>query len=78
MGWYGRKLVGDRARKAEKLKVSEVVLADVAAVVGTSKRIMEAAATVLVGLISDCGLSLNMLKTKLMAAGTSHSEHLQS
>ena len=46
--------------------------------VGTSKRTVEAAATVLVGLISDCGLSLNMLKTKLMAAGTSHSEHLQS
>ena len=73
----GGKLVGERTRKPGSLKVSELQFADDAAAVGTSRRSMEAAATVLEGLISDWGLSLSIPKTKLMVAGTPHSEDLQ-
>ena len=73
----GGKLVGDRTRKPDKLKLSELLFADDAAAVGNSRRSMKAAATVLEGLISAWGLSLNIPKTKLLVAGTSLSEDLQ-
>ena len=71
------KLIGERTRKPDRLKISELLFADDAAAVGTSRRSMEAAATVLEELISAWGLSLNISKTKLLVAGTPHSEDLQ-
>ena len=73
----GGKLIGERTQKPERLKVAELVFADDAAAVGTSRRSKEAAATALEGLISDWGMSLNIPKTKLMVAGTPCSEDLQ-
>ena len=71
------KLIGERTRKPDRLKISELLFADDAAAVGTSRRSMEAAATALEELISAWGLSLNISKTKLLVAGTPHSEDLQ-
>ena len=71
------KLIGERTRKPDRLKISELLFADDAAAVGTSRRSMEAAATALEELISAWGLSLNISKTKLLVSGTPHSEDLQ-
>ena len=73
----GGKLVGERTRKPDRLKISELLFADNAAAVGTSRKSMEAAATALEGLITALGLSLNIPKTKLLVAGTPNSEDLQ-
>ena len=73
----GRKLIGERTQKPDRLKISELLFADDAAAVGTSRRSMEAAATALEELISAWGLSLNISKTKLLVAGIPHSEDLQ-
>ena len=71
------KLVGERTRKPDRLKISELLFADDAAAVSTSRRSMEAAAKALEGLISAWGLTLNIQKTKLLVAGTPRSENLQ-
>ena len=64
-------------QKPDRLKNSELLFADDAAAVGTSRRSMEAAATALEELITAWGLSLSIPKTKLLVAGTPHSEDLQ-
>ena len=73
----GGKLIGERTWKPDRLKISEILFADDAAAVGTSRRSMEAAATALEELISAWGLSRNTSKTKLLVAGIPHSEDLQ-
>ena len=73
----GGKLIGERTGKPDRLKFSELLFADDAAAVGTSRRSMETAATALEELISAWGLSLNISKTNLLVAGTPHSEDLQ-
>ena len=73
----GGKLVGERTQKPDRLKIFELLCADDAAAVGTSRRSMKAAATALKGLITAWGLSLNIPETKLLVAGTPHSEDLQ-
>ena len=71
------KLVGGRTRKPNRLKLPKLLFADDAAAVGTSRRSKEAAAKALEGLISAWGLTLNILKTKLLDTGTPLSENLQ-
>ena len=77
VGGNDQRLIGEKTRKPDRLKISELLFADDAVAVGTSRRSTEAAATVLEELISAWGLSLNISKTKLLVAGTPHSEDLQ-
>ena len=74
---WGGKLVGERTWKPDRLKIYELLFADDAAAVGTSRRSVKAAATALERLISSWGQSLNIPKTMLLVAGTPHSEDLQ-
>jgi hypothetical protein len=70
----GGKLIGERTRRPCCFKVSELLFADDAAAVGTSRSSMERAASVLKGVISEWGLVLSIPKTKLLVAGTPCSE----
>ena len=69
-------MIGERTRKPDRLKISELFFTDDAAAVGTSRRSLEAAATAVEELISAWGLSLSISKTKLFVAGTPHGEDL--
>ena len=70
----GGKLVGERTRRPCHLRISELLFADDAVAVGTSRSGIEHAAGVLDDLISKWGLTLSISKTKLLVAGTPCSE----
>ncbi len=65
----GGKLIGERTRRPCCIKVSKFLFADDAAAVGTSRRSMERAASILKSVISKWGLVLSIPKTKLLVAG---------
>ena len=71
---YGGKLVGERSRRSCHLWISELLLADDAATVGTSRRCMEHAVSVLEGLILHWGLTFSIPEMKLLDAGVLCSE----
>ena len=66
----GGKLVGERTRRPSQTRISELLFADDAAAVSTTRKGMERAAKALDGVISEWGLTLNIQKTKLLVAGT--------
>ena len=65
----GGKLIGERTRRPCCTKMSEFLFTDDAAAVGTSRRNMERAASILNSVISEWGLVLSIPKTKLLVAG---------
>ena len=70
----GGKLVGDRTRRPFHIKVTELLIADDAAAVGTDRESMECAAIELERIIKAWGLTLSVAKTKLLLAGVPDNE----
>ena len=65
----GGRLVGQRTRRPSKVRVTELLFADDAAAVGTSRESMEYAAVELEKIVRAWGLTLSVGKTKLVVAG---------
>ena len=65
----GGRLVGQRTRRPSKVRVTELLFADDAATVGTSRESMEYAAVELEKIVRVWGLILSVGKTKLVVAG---------
>ena len=65
----GGKLIGERTRSPSSLTVTELLFADDAAAVGTTRESMERAAQALEQVTSEWGLSVSIAKTKLLVAG---------
>ena len=65
----GGRLVGERTRRPSKMTVTELLFADDAAAVGTTRESIERAARTLSEVTSEWGLTMSMPKTKLLIAG---------
>ena len=65
----GGKLVGERTRKPLNIRVTELLFADDAVAIGTDRESMECAAAELERIIKAWGLTLSVVKTKLLVAG---------
>ena len=65
----GGKLVGKRTRRPLRVKVTELMFVDDAAAIGSDGVSMECAAAELERVIKDWGLTLSVVKTKLLVAG---------
>ena len=63
------KLIGERTRSPSSLSLTELLFADDAAAVGTTRESMERAAHVLEEVTSEWGLSVSVAKTKQLVAG---------
>ena len=66
----GGKLVGERTRRPLSAIVPELEFADDVTAVGTSRESMKRAACVLDEILREWGLTLSIVKTKLMVAGS--------
>ena len=64
----GGKLTGERTRNPSSLTVTELLFADDAAAVGTTRESMERAAQALEEVTSEWGLTVSVPKTKLLVA----------
>ena len=63
------KLIAERTRSASSFTATELLFADDAAAVGTTRASMEKAAQVLEEVTSEWGLTVSVSKTKLLVAG---------
>ena len=70
----GGRLVGERTRRPSSVTMTELLFADDAAVVSTSRESMERAAHMLDVVTSEWGLSVSVPKTKLMVAGAQNED----
>ena len=70
----GGKLVGERTRRPSHVLVTELQIADDAAIVGDSRESIVRAAEQLVEVLSEWGLTMSFPKTKLLVAGASCGE----
>ena len=61
--------MGEKTRKPFIVRVSKLQFADDLAAVGTSRESMESAAYILDDLLKEWGLTLSIMKTKLLVAG---------
>ena len=65
----GGKLIGERTRRPQATTVSELLFADDAAVVSTTRDKMERAAQFLGEVTTEWGLTISIPKTKVLVAG---------
>ena len=72
----GGRLVGERTRRPSVFMVTELLFADDAAAVGTTRESVERAARVLDEVTSEWGLRMSMPKTKIMVGGARDEEEL--
>ena len=65
----GGKLVGERIRRSSSFVISECLFADDAALICSSRADMAVAARIFEEVVAEFGLTLSILKTKLLVAG---------
>ena len=66
----GGKLVGERTQRSSSMMLTELLFADDAAAVATSRESIERTALVLDEVLMEWGLKLGVKKTKVMPVGT--------
>ena len=63
------RLVGERSRRPSTLTATELLFADDAAAVSTTREIIERSAHTLDEVVSEWGLAMSIPKTKVLVAG---------
>ena len=75
---YGEKLVGERTRKSLSFEITELPFADDGVIICCTRQDMEEAARVFDEVAAEFGLTVSVVKTKLLVAGRNLEEGLGS